>query len=103
MVEVMVVPMLAPITIGIAFVRDKEPEATTATMSVVVVELLCKIAVASNPMKSPTNGFDVTSKMDFAAPSPSTLKPTLIMWIENKNAAIAPPIASALTYILLTP
>ena len=52
-VLVIVVPMLAPIMIGTAFCRVMEPDATKATTRDVVVELLCNIAVISNPINKP--------------------------------------------------
>lgn len=60
---VMVVPTFAPIMIGIALSNVIAPEATNATTSDVVVELLCSIAVMSKPMNKPANGFDVANKM----------------------------------------
>lgn len=61
MVLVMVVPTFAPIITGVAFSRVIEPEATNATVSEVVVELLCNIAVISKPMNNPVNGFAVAT------------------------------------------
>lgn len=59
MVLVMVVPMLAPMMMGIALSSVMEPDATSATTSAVVVELLWIMAVMSRPMKSAVNGLEV--------------------------------------------
>ena len=59
MVLVRVVPILAPITMGIALERLMVPDATAATAKVVVVLLLCKSAVASKPMNKPMYGLEV--------------------------------------------
>lgn len=52
----MVVPILAPITNGTACERESEPDATTATIMAVTVELLCISAVINSPTNKPTNG-----------------------------------------------
>lgn len=62
-VLVMVVPIFAPIMMGIALWRVMEPDATSATTKDVVVELLCNIAVVNNPINSPVNGFEVAIKI----------------------------------------
>lgn len=59
MVLVIVVPTLAPMIIGMALSSVIDPEATNATTSAVVVELLWIMAVISKPMKSAVNGFEV--------------------------------------------
>lgn len=58
-VLVMVVPTLAPMMMGIALSRVIDPDATSATTSAVVVELLWIIAVISKPMNKAVNGFEV--------------------------------------------
>ena len=63
MVLVIVVPTFAPIIIGMAASTEIDPEATKATTSEVDVELLCNIAVMSNPISNPLNGFEVANKM----------------------------------------
>jgi hypothetical protein len=62
-VLVIVVPTLAPIIIGIALCRVREPEATRATTTDVVVELLCNIAVINKPINRPVNGFEVANRI----------------------------------------
>jgi hypothetical protein len=57
------VPMLAPITIGIAPSKLIVPAETRATTIVVVVELDCITAVAKRPINKLTNGFDVADKI----------------------------------------
>lgn len=56
-VLVRVVPILAPMTTGIAFSNVIVPAATAATAIEVVVELLCRMAVPRRPMNSPIAGF----------------------------------------------
>jgi len=63
MALVMVVPTLAPIMMGMELCTVMEPEATSATTSDVVVELLWSMAVISRPMKRPLNGLAVASRM----------------------------------------
>jgi len=67
---VSVVPILAPIIIGIALCISMEPEATKATIIEVVVELLWISAVISKPIKRLINGFVVTSSIDATVPAP---------------------------------
>jgi len=55
-VLVTVVPMLAPMIIGIAFLMFRVPAAIKLTIMEVVDEDDCTIAVASNPVEKPTNG-----------------------------------------------
>lgn len=59
----MVVPIFAPMMIGIALSRAIASVATSATTNDVVVELLCNMAVMSNPMKRPVNGLDVANNI----------------------------------------
>lgn len=63
MVLVIVVPMLAPIIMGMAFGIVIEPDATSATVNEVVVELLCNMAVISSPINNPVKGLEVANKM----------------------------------------
>lgn len=58
-VLVIVVPILAPMIMGMALRIETEEEATKATTSEVVVELLWIMAVSNKPMKRPVNGFEV--------------------------------------------
>ena len=55
--------MFAPMMMGIALSSVSAPEATSATTSDVVVELLCNMAVITNPMNKPVNGLDVASRI----------------------------------------
>ena len=91
-VLVIVVPMLAPMIIGTALCRVIEPEATSATTSEVVVELLCNIAVIRSPMNSPVNGLDVANKMVSATFLPRCCRDDVIKSRENKNKINAPSI-----------
>ena len=68
-VLVMVVPILAPITMGIVFSNVRDPEATAAITIEVVVEELCKIEVASNPINNPIIGFEVALMITAMMPS----------------------------------
>ena len=54
--EVRLVPMLEPITMGIASFTVMLPEATKATTNEVTVEEDCMTAVPRVPMRSPTAG-----------------------------------------------
>lgn len=53
---VTVVPILAPMIIGIAFLIFKVPAAIKLTIMEVVDEDDCKIAVARRPVEKPTKG-----------------------------------------------
>ena len=90
MVLVMVVPILAPIMIGIAPRRETEPEATKATTMEVVVELLCRMAVTSNPMNKPVKGLVVANKIVSAAVFPRYCSEEIIKSRAKKNMSRAP-------------
>ena len=62
-VAVIVVPMFAPMIMGIALSSVRAPVATRATTNDVVVELLCSKAVITNPMNNPVKGFEVANKI----------------------------------------
>lgn len=62
-VAVIVVPTFAPIIMGMALSRVSAFDATNATTSDVVVELLCSMAVITRPMNSPVKGLDVANRM----------------------------------------
>ena len=53
------VPMLAPMTIGIALANGIMPDATRRTISEVVVDDDCTIEVASIPIIKARTGFSV--------------------------------------------
>ena len=72
-VLVMVVPMFAPIIIGIAPATEMAPPATMLTMMDVVVEELCTIAVARSPMNRPTKGEAVVLRICSEKPVPKSL------------------------------
>jgi len=67
---VIVVPILAPITMGMASGMFMDPLATIATITDVVVELLCTIDVMSKPMNNPTKGLEVTEIIDLMVSLP---------------------------------
>ena len=76
---VIVVPIFAPITIGIAVsnvrpVPVAEPAATRPTMIDVVVDDDWITAVARIPIINPTRGFEVVWKMALAKSAPKSLK-----------------------------
>lgn len=96
MVLVMVVPILAPIIIGMALSKAIEPEATSATTIAVVVELLWIIAVISSPMKRPVKGLDVARIMVSAADLPRCCKEAIIRSSANTNSTNVPMIYSTL-------
>jgi hypothetical protein len=78
--------------IGIALRRVIEPEATSATTSAVVVELLCNIAVISRPINSPVKGFDVASRIVSATDFPMCCNDAVIKSRENRKRIKAPRI-----------
>ncbi len=92
MVLVIVVPTFAPMMIGIALCKVMDPEATRATTNDVVVELLCSIAVISNPIKSPVNGFAVASKIVSPTFFPICCSEEIIRSRANKKSMNAPSI-----------
>ena len=63
----MVVPMLAPITIGMA-IETGSPPATIPTMTEVTVLMTARGAVVRLPSSTPTNGF-VAKANNRSAPS----------------------------------
>ena len=67
-VFVMLVPMFAPMIRGMAFPIVSAPVAVSPTITEVVTELLCTIAVAKIPINSAMNGF-VVSDTSFSAKS----------------------------------
>lgn len=82
-VLVMVVPILAPIMMGIAPCRVMTPPATKPTVIDVVVEELWMMLVVNIPMSSPTIGWDVVSIKVSANPFPMSLKEVHISWMER--------------------
>jgi len=100
MVLVIVVPMLAPMMMGMALCKVIDPDATNATTNEVVVELLCNMAVMSNPMNRPVNGFDVASKIVSATFFPMCCSDDVIRSRANKNNTKAPAIASTMRTLL---
>ena len=60
-VLVMLVPILAPITIGMAVLTLRPPAATNDTITEVHVEELCTKTVKRIPIISPTIGLDMMS------------------------------------------
>ena len=102
MVLVTVVPILAPITIGIALSRLMVPAATIATVKEVVVELLCMIAVVRIPIKKPTNGFEVAKIICFTISSLSCPNALLIKLSDKKKAIKITPSLIMRISLLLT-
>lgn len=86
----MVVPTFAPIMIGIALCMGIEPEATKATTSDVVVELLWIIAVLSNPIKSAVKGLDVAITIVAAAVLPKCCNEVTINSRANTKSSNVP-------------
>jgi hypothetical protein len=74
-VDVTVVPIFAPITMGTAFSRERIPAATKPTTVQVVVEELCTRLVARIPIKRPTKGLDVLLISRSANPPPNISNP----------------------------
>ena len=73
-VLVTVVPIFAPITIGMAFAIERLPPATRPTTMDVVEEEDWIIEVARIPMNRPTIGFVVVAIRVSANPSPNNLR-----------------------------
>ncbi len=67
-----------------------DPEATSATTSDVVVELLWIIAVTSRPINNAVNGLDVASMMVSAMLLPACCSVDIIRSSANKNSSRAP-------------
>lgn len=99
-VLVMVVPTLAPIIIGMALCNEIEPDATKATTSAVVVELLCNMAVTSNPINNPVNGLDVAIKIVSAADVPKCCNEATIKSSAKTNSTSVPIMYNTLTMLL---
>ena len=72
-----------------------EPDATRATVSDVVVELLCNIAVMRSPMNKPVNGLAVAISMVSATFLPKCCKDDVIRSSANRNRIKAPSIYRA--------
>ena len=87
---VIVVPTLAPIMMGVALCKVREPEATRATTRDVVVELLCSIAVISKPINSAVKGLDVACKIVSATFFPMCCNDDVIKSSANKKRRNAP-------------
>jgi hypothetical protein len=99
-VLVIVVPTLAPIIIGIALCKEMDPDATNATTSAVVVELLCNMAVTNNPINNPVNGFEVAIKIVSAADVPKCCNDDTIRSSANTNNTSVPIMYNTLTMLL---
>ena len=85
---VMVVPMLAPMTIAIAFSTLSSPAATAVTISEVLVEELWTSTVARMPSMTPLKGFSATSNILAESFPPTSLNPVLSTFKLRKNVHI---------------
>ena len=74
----MVVPILAPIMMGMALDKVMEFDATRATTMAVVVELLWMRAVINKPINNPVKGLDVAKIMVSTAFFPKCCKELII-------------------------
>jgi len=83
--HVIVVPIFAPIIIGIALVTVIVPAATKPTVIEVVTELDWITAVASSPINKPVKGLLVVLINILANPVPKPLREELRSSIPNKN------------------
>ena len=79
------VPILAPITMGMALVIFITPLPTIPTTIDVVEEELCIIEVAKIPIKRPTKGLEVVLIKDSANPLPNIFRDAPIKSMLNKN------------------
>jgi hypothetical protein len=77
---------------GIALCNVIEPDATSATTTDVVVELLWSIAVTSNPINRPVKGLEVASKMVSVAFLPMCCREDVIRSSANRKRRNAPRI-----------
>ena len=71
-----------------------DPEATSTTVTDVVVELLCITAVISNPIKKAVNGSDVAATRVSATLLPRCCKDETINSIANMKSNSNPRIGS---------
>lgn len=99
---VIVVPILAPIIMGIALSSVTDPDATSATTRAVVVELLCNIAVMSNPMNRPVNGLDVATRIVSAAFFPKCCSDEVIKSSAKRKSRKAPRIETTTRILFQT-
>ena len=86
MTHVTVVPMFAPIIIGMALFREIISAPTIATTIDVVVDELCIMLVVTIPRINPMKGFDVARRRRSVKPAPESLKavPRRSILIRNK-------------------
>jgi hypothetical protein len=84
-VAVVVVPIFAPMMMGMASSMERVPDATSPTTIVVVVEELWMMPVATNPRMSPATGSDTVLMSCSANPLPAILKAVLINSILEKK------------------
>ena len=82
---VMVVPMLAPMIIGIASPRGRVPAATSPTMIDVVVDELWIRLVVRKPMMSPARGSEAVPIRRSVKSFQNILKAELIRSMLTKN------------------
>ena len=82
---VTVVPIFAPIIIGIAIENGSLPLATMATINDVVTELLCASVVARIPVTSPRKGLLAAVINESIVPFPSPLIPPARVEIPTRN------------------
>ena len=97
---VMVVPMFAPMTMGIACRRPMSLALTNPmTMTVVALEL-CSTAVANAPARTPMTGFFVTAaRMEgIRSPAASCKLPLIVLMPYRKIAR--PPARPKTTFII---
>ena len=83
--HVIVVPIFAPIMIGIELDMVIVPAATKPTVIEVVTELDWIIDVASIPINSPVKGFEVELINILANPAPKPLREQLKISIPKRN------------------
>ena len=88
---VMVVPMLAPMMMGMAWRRFMRPAATKPMVITVVADELCSTAVATAPASTATSGFFVTAaRMERMRSPAASCKLPLIRFMPYRNRAKPP-------------
>ena len=88
---VMVVPIFAPMMMGMAWRSPMRPAATKPMVMTVVALELCSTAVASAPARTPKKGFFVTAARMARMRSPATSCKLLLMrFMPYRNRAKPP-------------
>ena len=96
-----VVPIFAPMTIGIAPAKDSAPLLTIPTINEVVVDELWNRTVEKIPINRATTGLLVVWKIDSATPAPMCFMADDIPFIPTRNKYKAATTPSILKRVLV--